>query len=368
MTRPGAEAEAQPVTLDADFVITPNARLLHHDAQQGCWVLDIYRHPDDSPDRLGRNAALTSPDDLAAAQRWVTARLTGGNETGFTNDAESTWTITEWVLADVDGQTGWMPLYNVTDRRSLPFAARSPYAGARADPAMDNLLWVGRDRGGSSMHPLGTELLRGTRAETAELLSAELAVLSPAAWLVPAARDRVLTDYAAIFVEHAIISGHGYVDILREHHPDPLRSLPAKRITAAALRHHHGQTPPIPHYQDRLRTASHRFTDRSLQLNRGLARYHPGTVHDDLAALAIAGQRRRTRPGRMLVSAHLALIASGNISAYAPAGSLTSRAFYQRLGFIIPETAQQIPSDTAGPHAGAPVWPCHRPAARRGRR
>jgi hypothetical protein len=355
------------------WVLDPASRyrditILRFDPQRRCWVLDYYDHLDEDPENLVHHPGLTSPDDLLAAQQWIRNTHTAANQTGITYaDEPSTWTITEWRHIEINGRAGWMPLYDTTHLDEIPFPPRSPYTGSRANPAVDNQLRVLRDRGASPMHPLGTALLRGTPADIRKIaytLAVVMKDLPHAVWLVPdsAARVWVLADYLEIHVEHAIVSGHGHVDILREYVPDPLDRTRAKGITAAAVWLYQGpQHPPIPHYQARLRKACHRYTDRFAQLDAMLQRRRPTAAHHHLAALAVVDYRRRQHLAGLLLRAHLTLVDAGQITAIAHAADRTGRAFYRRHGFrsALTKAFPVAPGIDRG--TGAMIWPCRRP-------
>jgi hypothetical protein len=344
--------------------------MLRFDPQRQCWVFDYYDHLDEDPENRDHHPGLTSPDDLIAAQQWIRQTYTAANQTGITYaDESSTWTITEWRPIHISGRTGWMPLYDTTHLDEIPFPARSPYTGSRANPAVDNQLRVLRDRGASPMHPLGTELLRGTPADVREIaytLAVVMKDLPHAGWLVPdsAARVWVLADYLAIHVEHAVVSGHGHVDIVREYDPAPLDRTEEKGITAAAVwLYQSPQHPPIPHYQDRLRKACHRFTDRFAQFDATLQRHRPTAKHHHLAALAVVDYRRHQHLAGMLLRTHLTLVDAGHLTAVAHAASRTGRAFYRRHGFRFDHGTAFSVVPAADRDIGATIWPCRRSPA-----
>ncbi|WP_436528480.1 hypothetical protein [Actinoplanes sp. HUAS TT8] len=338
--------------------------LLYYLPEPRQWVLDT---GEVSPSVMTGNSALNSPDDLRAAQQWVSRFLTCNNNSGVTFASElSTWTITEWRLVALGGRIGWIPLFDLTDTTVLPFPVRNPATGARANPVTDNQLRVSLDRGASPTHPIGTELLRATRGDIDEitlLLAQSLVDLPHARWLVPDDRTRlwVLADYLAIHVKHAITSGHGHVDIVREHDPDPLTRDRVKGITGAAVWLYHDEhTPPIPDYHDRRRLACRKFTERFEQLDAVLTRLAPNTPHHRLAALAIAGHRRRRHLGSLLLHAHLAQLDAGHRDAAAVITSPPAHGFLRRHGFTPQPSAPM--TATRRPIPGTRITPCHRPA------
>jgi hypothetical protein len=342
---PGVPVDDHVWLLDEDFTTTHPVVLLYYLPQQQQWVLDMWG---DSPASITGNPALTSPDDLHAAQQWVARFLTCNNNTGVTFASEvSTWTITEWRTVAIAGRVGWMPLFDHTDTAALPFPASDPATGARANPAVDNQLRVLHDRGASPMHPLGTELRRATANDVDEvslLLAQNLVNLPLAASLVPDKTVRlwVLADYLAIHVEHAITSGYGHVDIVREHDPRPLSRDRVKGVTGAAVwLYHDGPLAPIPHYGHRRSRACRQFTDRFEQLDAIRNRHYLDSSHHDLAALVVAEHRRRQHLGSMLLCAHLTLLDHGQLDATAVAASRSGRTFLRRHGFT-PEPAAPI--------------------------
>ncbi|MFI1996835.1 hypothetical protein [Actinoplanes sp. NPDC020271] len=362
---PGVPVDDHVWLLDEDFTTTHPVVLLYYLPQQEQWVLDMWG---DSPAPTTGNPALTSPDDLHAAQQWVARFLTCNNNSGVTFASEvSTWTITEWRLVAVGGRVGWIPLFDLTDTAQLPFPVRNPATGARADPVTDNQLRVSRNRGASPIHPIGTELLRATPGDIDEitlLLAQSLVDLPHARWLVPDDRTRlwVLADYLAIHVEHAITSGYGHVDIIREHDPDPLARDRIKGVTGAAVwLYRDDHTPSIPDYRDRRQLACREVAGRFEQLDAALTRLSPSTPHHLLAALAVAGHRRRRHLGSLLLHAHLAQLDAGHRDAAAVITSPPARGFLRRHGF---SPLPSVPLTTRRPIPGTRIAPCHRLATK----
>jgi hypothetical protein len=361
----GVSAGQQPLVLQEKFAAASNTVLLWYDDQDRCWMLDAYIGEGEATEQVGPSAPAFAPEDDRRAQRWASSLLTSDNKAGFPYaDKPSSWTITEWRLVSVEGRIGWMPLFDITDVGELPFPALTPDTGARTSRAVDNQLRVGRDRGASPMHPLGTALERGTVADVDEIafrLALRLAELRQAAWLVPDPHDRlpVLQAYLRIHVEHAITSGHGHVDILREYDSDPRYREQDKIITAVAVWLYHDQPhPPIPRYQRRLRAACHRHADRFAQLDTVLANQRDYRTHHQLAAMTVTDQRCRQHLGSMLLRSHLALTDAGGIPTTATS-TATGRRFFHHHGYAAGTSAPIAASPARIP--GVRIWPCHRP-------
>ncbi len=228
---------------------------------------------------------------------------------------------------------------------------------------MDSLHRVRHPAGAG--HPIGTALDRATTADRRAvtwLIGDTLTGLPHAAWLVPDPRIRtdVLARYASIAIDYALTSGHGHIDIIREHAVEPLDRNRNKRIVAAAVwLYHDGPAPPPAHYTARRRQACQQWDERFAALDAALAAHHPNTPHHHLAFLAVDADRRSAGLGTLLIRAHLALLAPSGTAVYAPAATPTARAFYRRHG-LHHRLPFPLPAATAQQPPGEPIWPCLR--------
>ncbi|WP_245712584.1 GNAT family N-acetyltransferase [Micromonospora nigra] len=110
-----------------------------------------------------------------------------------------------------------------------------------------------------------------------------------AAWLVPdeEQRGRVLTDVAAIWVEHAMFYGDVHV---------------TSDIAAATVCfHRYRPLPPPASYTTRLATAAGPHADNFLALDDVIASRQPTEAHYQLAYLAVRPTHQRSGRGRALM-------------------------------------------------------------------
>ncbi|GIJ30380.1 hypothetical protein Vqi01_55420 [Micromonospora qiuiae] len=138
-----------------------------------------------------------------------------------------------------------------------------------------------------------THRIRAARWVEKEHVAAVIAeALQPtpiAAWLVPdqEQRGRVLTDVAAIWVEHAMFYGDVHV---------------TSDLTAATVCfHRYRPLPPPASYTTRLATAAGPHADNFLALDDIIASRQPTEAHYHLACLAVRPPHQRTGLGRTLM-------------------------------------------------------------------
>ncbi|RQX06683.1 GNAT family N-acetyltransferase, partial [Micromonospora inaquosa] len=126
----------------------------------------------------------------------------------------------------------------------------------------------------------------------ASLIAAALHPTPLAAWLVPdpAVRRRVLTDVAAIWVEHAMFYGDSHVT-------DDL-------CAATVGFHRYRPIPPPANYRHRLTDAAGPHTDRFDQLDNLLSASRPSEPHHHLAFLAVHPDARGAGRGSVLLAHH----------------------------------------------------------------
>ncbi|SCE69145.1 Acetyltransferase (GNAT) family protein [Micromonospora purpureochromogenes] len=126
----------------------------------------------------------------------------------------------------------------------------------------------------------------------ATLIAAALHPTPLAAWLVPdpALRRRVLTDVAAIWVEHAMFYG----DI---HLTDDLSA-------ATVGFHRYRPIPPPANYRHRLTDAAGPYTDRFDQLDTLLSEPRPTEPHYHLAFLAVHPDARDAGRATAMLTHH----------------------------------------------------------------
>ncbi|MEU7171573.1 GNAT family N-acetyltransferase [Micromonospora tulbaghiae] len=108
------------------------------------------------------------------------------------------------------------------------------------------------------------------------------------AWLVPDEehRRRVLTDVAAIWVEHAMFYGDVHV---------------TSSLTAATVCfHRYGPLPPPANYATRLATAAGPYAEKFRALDEIMDSRQPTKAHYHLAYLAVRPDHQRTGLGRAL--------------------------------------------------------------------
>ncbi|MGK5441640.1 GNAT family N-acetyltransferase [Micromonospora sp. URMC 105] len=126
----------------------------------------------------------------------------------------------------------------------------------------------------------------------AALIAAALHPMPLAAWLVPdpAVRCRVLTDVAAIWVEHAMFYGDSHV---------------TDDLSAATVGfHRYRPIPPPANYQSRLRDAAGAHADRFDQLDTLLSERRPTEPHYHLAFLAVHPDARGAGRATAMLTHH----------------------------------------------------------------
>ncbi|MFJ1542321.1 GNAT family N-acetyltransferase [Micromonospora chalcea] len=137
-----------------------------------------------------------------------------------------------------------------------------------------------------------THQIRAARWREQGIVAAVIAeALHPtpiAAWLVPDEehRRRVLTDVAAIWVEHAMFYGDVHV---------------TSDLTAATVCfHRYGPVPPPANYATRLATAAGPYAEKFRALDDIMDSRQPTKAHYHLAYLAVRPTHQRTGLGRAL--------------------------------------------------------------------
>jgi GNAT superfamily N-acetyltransferase len=159
-------------------------------------------------------------------------------------------------------------------------------------------------------------------------------------WLVPdeSIRPRILRDFFDIMVAQAF--NYGYVDV----HPD--------RIASAVWI---PPTPPIAHYEQRLRDATGTYHDRFRKLDEAFDGRHPTTVpHQYLAFLSVSPSHQRQHHGGALLDHRLATLDGQGVPAYLVASTARSVKLYMQKGF----TYHGLP--LALPDGGPTVYPMWR--------
>ena len=180
----------------------------------------------------------------------------------------------------------------------------------------------------------GVEAIAGMLAEA-------FVDLPTAKWLVadPAERVRAVRGQFEILVEHAMDAGG---------------VMTAGDVDAALVWFDHTRTPAaVPDYDQRLRVACGRHTDRFVHLDRIMDYHHPGEAHNYLALVGVRKERRGRGLATDLLRRHHRVLDESKTPAYLEAVSPETVELYGSLGFR--PHSKPFHLDEGGP-ALYPMW------------